>query len=150
MLNKQKIYRSILLVILSLGLLIHNHLYADPVIIHHPDLKDEDFTRASLVRIYAMQKKMWSNGIPIKVYMFANSNPIHKQFVLTHLKMQPYQLNRLWHRLLFSGTGAIPQEVASIELMLENIKSTPGAIGYIDSKDEKPLDERVIERAADE
>lgn len=106
---------------------------AEPVLIHHPDLKGESLTTPTLVRVYAMQKRVWSDSTPVKVFTLPNDNPLHKAFVHNYLRMQPYQLDRLWYRLIFSGTGARPEEVSSIDEMLERVRTTPGAIGYVDS-----------------
>lgn len=105
----------------------------DPILIHHPDLKGEDFSTHSLVRIYAMKKQYWADGTPITVFTLASDSDTHKEFVTEYLRMQPYQLNRLWHRLVFSGTGSTPTEITSLAAMLKKVENTPGAIGYIDS-----------------
>ena len=107
---------------------------AEPILIHSPDLQGEDFSNTSLLRIYAMQKRLWSDNTPVRVFTLPNGSDIHKKFVAKYLHMQSYQLDRLWHRLLFSGTGSIPEEVSSMEQMIEKVKNTPGAIGYIDSE----------------
>ena len=106
---------------------------AEPILIHNPQPAHEDLSTKSLVRIYAMQKRVWSDNTPIKVFTLPNDSSIHKQFVTRYLRMQSYQLDRLWHRLLFSGTGSIPEKVSSEKEMIEKVKTTPGSIGYIDS-----------------
>lgn len=103
-----------------------------PVVIYHQNIASEELSRSSLVRLYGMQKKVWQDGIPVKVYILPKNSQIHKDFVLKFLRMQPYQMNRLWHRLLFSGTGSVPEEVSSVDEIIEKVNSTPGAIGYID------------------
>ena len=107
---------------------------ADPIVICHPNLKNEDLSNQLLLRIYAMQKRVWSDNTPVRVYTFSNDNKVHKDFVNTFLRMQPYQLDRLWHRLVFSGTGKPPEVVASIKEMMDVVRTQPGSIGYIDSR----------------
>lgn len=125
-------------------------LSADPVLIHHPQLQGEDFSTNSLLRIYAIQKKIWSDGTPVKVFALPNSSNVHKQFVKEYLRMQPYQLSRLWHRLVFSGTGSIPVEISSDRLMLEKVKNTVGAIGYVDSSIVDQIDQSMMSGASHE
>ncbi|WP_460230809.1 hypothetical protein [Aurantivibrio plasticivorans] len=120
---------------------------ASPVVIHHPQLASEDFSTTSLVRIYAMQKRVWSDRSSIKVFTLPKDSGTHKEFVKGLLLMQPYQLDRLWHRLVFSGTGSTPEEVSSPEEMIEKVRSTPGSIGYIDSKFLGAVDQRMYEVA---
>lgn len=110
---------------------------ADAKIIAHPSVSPEEISGTSLIRIYAMQKRVWANGEPIKVFRLPESNTVHENFVSQYLQMQPYQLHRLWHRLVFSGTGSVPQEVRSEEEMKERVMSTKGAIGYISVNDEE-------------
>ncbi len=112
-------------------------------VIHHPDLNSEDFSSANLVRIYAMQKRVWSDGTPVKVYTLPKTSPEHRAFVTGYLRMQPYQLDRLWHRTVFSGTGVMPEELHSAEEMLKRVASTPGAVGYISRSDSDELAEGV-------
>lgn len=104
-----------------------------PVVIYHADIPIEELSKNSFVRLYGMQKKVWQDGTPVKVYILPKNSQIHKDFVLKFLNMQPYQMNRLWHRLLFSGTGSVPEEVSTVEEIIERVSSTSGAIGYIDN-----------------
>lgn len=124
--------RAFLSIALLAGLSM-SQVFAAPQLIHHPQLQRETFSTSELVRIYAMQKRVWSDNTPVKVFVLPNNSSVHKAFVKDVLKMQPYQLDRLWHRLVFSGTGTKPQEVQTVEKMLEKVRTTPGAIGYIDS-----------------
>ncbi|TGD74626.1 hypothetical protein E4634_05340 [Mangrovimicrobium sediminis] len=113
---------------------------AEPILIHNPDLQGEDFSTRSLVKVYAMQKRVWSDGTAVRVFVMPDDSETHRQFVADYLRMQPYQLNRLWHRLVFSGTGTRPREVNSVKEMIEQVRNTPGAIGYIDSADAGAVD----------
>lgn len=124
--------------------------FAEPVLIHHPDITGENLNTPTLVRIYAMQKRVWSNSTPVRVFALPNDNPLHKAFVHNYLRMQPYQLDRLWYRLIFSGTGARPEEVTSVEEMLERVRTTPGAIGYIDSSFIEQVDKSMMTVTAHE
>lgn len=119
-----------------------------PVVIYHSGISSEELSRNSLVRLYGMQKKVWQDGSPVKVFILPKNSSVHKKFVLTYLRMQPYQLNRLWHRLLFSGTGSVPEEVSSIEEIIEKVNSTPGAVGYIDDSSLSKINNLMI-RSAD-
>ncbi|GAB1257510.1 hypothetical protein NBRC116495_08850 [Aurantivibrio plasticivorans] len=117
---------------------------ADPLLIHHPSISQETLNSGALVRIYAMQKRAWSNGSRVSVFIMPKDITLHRQFVQRYLHMQPYQLDRFWHRLVFSGTGTIPQVVASVEEMIEKVAATPGAIGYIDSAEVDRIDDAML------
>lgn len=52
--------------------------------------------------------------------------------------MYPYQLDRIWNKLTYSGLGVAPIIVTSPAALIDAVKSTPGAIGYVETlKDEK-------------
>lgn len=78
-----------------------------------------------------MQLKNWQDGENIKVFVLPSNHPLHRQFTLKKLKLQTHQLDRLWNRLIFTGTGRTPTVVNSEAEMLQKVKTTPGAIGYV-------------------
>ncbi|MBA6392297.1 hypothetical protein H4J38_16140 [Colwellia sp. BRX10-3] len=89
-----------------------------------------------LRRIYSMRQVHWQNGIPIVVYVLASKNPLHQKFCREKLRLFPYQLDRIWHKLTFSGYGVAPIEVANESELIQAIKSTKGAIGYVENLSE--------------
>lgn len=80
-----------------------------------------------------MRQAHWSNGSSIVVYVLPSKNPLHKAFCQNILKLFPYQLDRVWHRLTYSGYGVAPIEVTSEQELILAVQSTKGAIGYIRS-----------------
>ncbi len=127
-----KLLLKTLVVIISVCYLLPNSLAAETVVVCHPEQSGEEFSTGELLRIYAMRKRNWSDGTPITVYTLPKSHSTHQEFVTQFLKLQPHQLNRLWHKLVFSGTGVQPEVVVSYDEMLEKVAATPGAIGYVD------------------
>lgn len=91
---------------------------------------------AQLRRIYSMRQVHWQNGIPIVVYVLASKNPLHQQFCREQLRLFPYQLDRIWHKLTFSGYGVAPIEVETQQALIEAIRTTKGAIGYVENLSE--------------
>ncbi|AZQ83140.1 hypothetical protein EKO29_03150 [Colwellia sp. Arc7-635] len=88
---------------------------------------------AQLRRIYSMRQIHWQNGTPIVVYVLASKDPLHQKFCKEQLRLFPYQLDRIWHKLTFSGYGVAPIEVADQKTLIEAVKSTKGAIGYVEN-----------------
>ncbi|WEJ62292.1 type 2 periplasmic-binding domain-containing protein [Thiomicrorhabdus lithotrophica] len=114
--------------------LFSNTSLASAKVIIHPSVEAERLDAQSLSRIYAMQLKSWENGEPIRVFVFPSRSKLHRSFIISKLKMQPHQLDRLWNRLIFTGIGRAPTVVKSEAEMLKKIQTTPGAIGYIGEK----------------
>jgi hypothetical protein len=85
-------------------------------------------------RLYMTSRlKAWPNGVPVKVFVLPDDNPLHRRFVNSLLGLFPYQLRRVWDRQLFSGTGQVPATVASESEMIRRVSATPGALGYVES-----------------
>lgn len=78
-----------------------------------------------------MRLRKWEDGSPIKVFVLPDKHPLHVAFSKNILRVFPYQLRNAWDRLVFSGTGEEPIQVATEQQMRERVSSTPGAIGYL-------------------
>ena len=78
-----------------------------------------------------MKKRLWSDGQPIQVYVLSPEQSSHREFCKNVLGVFPRQLQSIWHRLVYSGTGQAPIELSSEQEMIDVISSTKGAIGYI-------------------
>lgn len=82
-------------------------------------------------RLYFTQRlKLWPEGTRVKVFVLPDDNPLHRSFCKKVLGLYPYQLRRVWDRMVFSGTGQAPTTVSTEARIIEGVASTPGAIGY--------------------
>lgn len=91
-------------------------------------------TDSKLRRIYTMKVRRWPDHQPIQLFVYPSNSRAHNLFTKRVLKMFPYQLDRIWNKLAFSGTGVLPTEVSTQEEMIHMVSTTPGAIGYIESR----------------
>ncbi|WP_345418216.1 hypothetical protein [Halioxenophilus aromaticivorans] len=117
---------------------------AETILIMNAGLEGEQLSNNDLLRVYAMKKRTWSNGEPVVVYTLPNKSRQHRDFVYNYLRMQSHHLSRLWHKLVFSGTGSKPEVVNSAAEMLEKVANTPGAIGYLDGTEVNMASQSVI------
>lgn len=101
-------------------------------IITHTSVSELLLTTPQLRRIYTMRQLRWADNSHITVYVLASQDPLHKAFSKERLHIFPYQLDRIWHKLTYSGLGTSPIVVDSPEALIQKVGSTPGAIGYID------------------
>ena len=92
-------------------------------------------TTTQLRRIYSMRQVRWANGVPITIFVLSSTSTIHQKFCKETLRLFPYQLDRIWNKLTFSGMGVSPTIMESEEELIEAVKSTTGAIGYIENMD---------------
>lgn len=105
-------------------------------IIVNASVPDKSYTEQEVRSIFAMQRRIWTNGKKIQVFVLADDNPLHREFTKTKLNMFPHQFRRIWDRMLFSGTGQSPRQVASPAKMIEKISTVPNSIGYAGSPPE--------------
>lgn len=130
-------------------LLFSTLLFADspaqpPLVLVHPTVAIDAMTPAQLRSIYLKRQVVWPDGLPIQVFMLPLKSEVHTQFSQSRLQLFPYQLERNWQKLTFSGIGTPPTEVSSATEMLHLIQTTPGAIGYLPF-DHETSDAKVIQ-----
>jgi len=129
--------------LLALGILLFITIkpaLGQVVAVHH-SLIQEKISQQTLRAIFSMRHNKWPDGTPIRVFVLNTGNMNHREFCKLVLGVFPYQLQRTWDSLVYSGTGQAPLQVKSIAEMKEKIKNTPGSIGYLpeDSVDEQTL-----------
>ena len=125
----------LLLVCLSLtaALLPKAARAASVTVITSPDRADMPLDRNLLRALFTMRVRQWPDGQPARVFVFADSNPLHDEFCREILGTYPYVLRTAWDRLVFTGTGLAPTVVRSVAEMRQRVADTPGAIGYVPS-----------------
>lgn len=101
-------------------------------VIVHPSISESVLTTSQLRRIYTMRKTQWSDGQRITVFVLPRHHVLHLQFSKERLEMYPYQLDRIWNKLTYSGLGVAPITIISPEALIDAVKKTPGAIGYVE------------------
>jgi hypothetical protein len=100
-------------------------------VVVHPSVPPQALSRSVLRAVFGMRLRKWSDDTPVRVFVLHPDNPLHAQFAKQALNVYPHQLRRAWDRLVYSGTGQAPTEVASQREMRDRVASTPGAIGYL-------------------
>jgi len=107
-------------------------------VIVNTSVKESTLTTSQLRHIFTMRQTQWSNGQRITVFVLPRHHALHLKFSKERLEMYPYQLDRIWNKLTYSGLGVAPITVTSPEALIDEVRKTPGAIGYIKAlKDEK-------------
>ncbi|NMH59813.1 hypothetical protein [Alteromonas ponticola] len=119
--------------------LIVSGAYAQTLtIITNPSVTQTTFSQSEIRQIFSARKQFWEDGSKITVFVLAPDSLQHKQFCQQNLNMFPYQLERLWNQITYSGQGDPPLLKNSQDEIIKAVLTTPGAIGY--------ADENVIEQ----
>lgn len=122
------------LVVAALGLWACSALATE--VVTHPAVPMDKLTVTQLRGIYSMRQQNWPDGTAVRVFVLPAKNPIHQSFAKEKLQMFPYQLDRIWQKITYSGLGAAPVVLTSEQQMREMVANTEGAIGYIENPDE--------------
>ena len=107
-----------------------SHANNDVQTIVHSSVDLKQISKLELRRIFSRKQTIWENGLPIVVFVLPSKHELHQRFSKEILKIFPYQLDRIWNKLAFSGIGTPPIIMDSYQAMYQAIKTTPGAIGY--------------------
>lgn len=109
-------------------------------LIVNAEVPEQSLSRSAVRSIFSMRLTRWSSGMPIRVFVLGDKEPLHASFSKRILGVFPHQLRRAWNRQIFSGTGQAPEKVESEREMREKVMQTPGAIGYLS---EEMINERT-------
>jgi hypothetical protein len=66
---------------------------------------------------------------------FNEKNPLRDEFYAKACKKDPVQVQSIWGKLIFTGTGTPPSEVDSAAAMKKAVAADANAVGYLDKKD---------------
>lgn len=117
--------------ILGLSLVFFSAQSKAATLIANVSVADSSLSKKSLRRIFIMRQTKWPAGTPIKVFVMEQGSDVHRIFCKSVLGLFPYQLERQWNKLVYSGLGEAPGVVSNDQEMIERVATTPGAIGYV-------------------
>jgi len=100
-------------------------------VIVNPGVMISDISHSHVRQIFSARVTRWGNGAAIRVYVLPDESPLHQEMCKGILDLYPYQLRAAWDRIIYTGIGQAPVQVASESEMRRQVASVPGAIGYI-------------------
>ena len=115
-------------------------------VVVNPSVESKNISIEQIRRIFSMRQITWPNEQAITVYVLSNQHQTHQIFSTKVLRMFPYQLDRIWNKLVYSGLGEGPIKVQSEMEMLERVSQKPGAVGYVlQQSNDVSIDVNVIQ-----
>lgn len=105
-------------------------------VVTHPSVPMDQLTVTQLRSIYSMRQQNWPDGTAVRVFVLPAKSVVHQSFAKEKLQMFPYQLDRIWQKITYSGLGSAPVVLNSEQQMRDMVANTEGAIGYIENPDE--------------
>lgn len=113
-------------------LLLSKCAIADVVIVVHPSNTDAIDAKI-LQRIFLGKEKKFPNGSPSVPVNQTNDSQVRQSFDSEVLGRTSSQVSAYWSKLVFTGKGIPPKEVANDAEVIELVSQNPSVIGYIDS-----------------
>jgi hypothetical protein len=132
-----------LLLVLSSGAYAQEGTSSVDVIVS-PSLASTKLDRSLLRAVFTMRVRQWPDGSTIRVFVLPDDDPLSDRFYRERLGMYSYVLRRAWDRMVFTGTGFAPTLVRTEREMIERVRSTPGAIGYVGKRELSDSDARLL------
>ncbi|QEP42183.1 hypothetical protein D5085_02935 [Ectothiorhodospiraceae bacterium BW-2] len=118
---------------LLLTLLLPLTPQAEPVVIAHSGVADSALSGQDVKNIFLGKKSRWSNNESIQFAIADTNLPFHEDFLKNYLQRNANQFTLHWRKAVFTGTGAEPKKFDDATALLDFVRSTPGAISYIDN-----------------
>jgi len=118
--------------LLFANLLFINYSMAEVAVVVHPD-NTSTFNKGNIKKIFLGKTKSFNNGRVAILLSPNQDDPTRKDFNKKVLNKSNNQVNAYWSKMIFTGKGVPPQEMASASEIISAIAANKDAISYIDS-----------------
>jgi ABC-type phosphate transport system substrate-binding protein len=102
-------------------------------VIVHPDSKISSITKAELSKIFLKRLHTWETGEDARPVDQVPEARVRREFSELVHDRSVVTIEVYWKRMIFSGRGVPPEELNNDEAVLEFVRTTPGAVGYVAS-----------------
>ncbi len=128
--------------LLSLLFILAPTVSAEVLVITNPS-NSAALTESDVKRIFLGKMKSFPGGGTILSVNQSTSSDVRKTFDKAALGKSPSQMKAYWSKLVFSGKGNPPKELASDAEVIKLVAENPAVIGYIDAAS-KTSDVKVV------
>ncbi len=117
---------------LLLAVTIAGFTPADGVaVVVHPNSRISTVSRAELSKIFLGRLRTWSDGTPVLPVDQRPDRTVRERFSRHVHGRSVVTVEVYWKRMIFSGRGVPPRELADDQRVLEYVRDHPGAVGYV-------------------
>lgn len=104
----------------------------DPVaIIVHPDLDLDSISKSELSKIFLGRLRTWHTNGPASPVDQVPDSEMRSEFSRLVHGRSVVNIEVYWKRMIFSGRGVPPPELRNDQEVLQYVRTTPGAVGYV-------------------
>ncbi len=108
------------------------------IIVNH-DVAENSISSSDIKSIFTNKLPKWEDGKKINIIILTDREPT-EYFLRQYIHKSLSQFKTYWLKQVFTGKAIMFKSARSPEELLEMVNSTPGGIGFIDSK---KVDKRV-------
>lgn len=120
-------------VLLIAGLVLSPLAQAEVAVIVHPS-NAATLDADAVSKLYLGREKSFPGGAAAVPLALSDDAAATTEFNDKILKKPSSQLKAYWSKLIFTGKGTPPKEIASDAEMVKLISSNPNMIGFVDAK----------------
>ena len=88
-------------------------------------------TTAELNRLFTKQTIRWTTGQAVTAVDLKPDAPAREEFSQHVMGKSVAEVKAYWQTVIFSGRGIPPMEAPSEQSVVQFVRTTPGAIGYV-------------------
>jgi ABC-type phosphate transport system substrate-binding protein len=103
---------------------------AQVVVIAHKSVPQDTITSAKLFEYYSRETRLWDDDQPAVVFDLKPKGKTKDTFY-KFLGKSINQMKSIWMVNMLSGESDPPESLSSEDEMLNQVASTPGAVGFI-------------------
>ena len=108
----------------------HGQTDEQMVIIVNSSTSQDSISAKDLKNIFLGKKTRWEDGLKIAP-VTVRSGQLHEAFLKTYVRKTRIHYETYWKRVIFTGQGRPPYAAKTMSEVLEHVRNTPGAIGYV-------------------
>ena len=123
---------GLILVGLALNLTATSGALADVVVVVSAKSPVTALSKNQVVDIFLGKSNRFPDGSPVVPIDQVEGSAVRDEFYREFADKSPAQIKAYWSKIIFTGRGAPPREVANGQEMKKLISTHPDDIGYID------------------
>ena len=101
------------------------------VIVNNATIPVEALTRDQVSKLFLKKVERWDTGTPVAPVDLAPGSEVRDVFSRAIFLKSTSAIKSYWQNQIFSGRGVPPPERDSEAQVLDFVRTTPGAIGYV-------------------
>ena len=114
-------------------------------VIVNESVQETEIAAKQLSKIFLKKVKRWDDDSSVVVFDLTAESETRDVFSRAVHRKSISAIKSYWQRMIFSGRDVAPDELASEQDLLEQVASTPGAVGYVAATVELPDGVKALE-----